>query len=67
MIKIRKGGINRICTINQYNNQFKRLGYEVVEVETIEVIDLEQYFKGGGWYEYQGKSYRKADLLEVLE
>ena len=30
-------------------------------------ISIEDYSKGGGWYEYEGKSYRKDDLLEVIE
>ena len=69
-MRIKKGGINRNCTKKEYNDKFKSLGYEIVE-EVAEVeetlIDIEQYSKGGGWYEYEGKSYRKDDLLEVIE
>lgn len=35
------------------------------EIEEKE-IDIEQYKKGGGWYEYKGETYRKHDLLELL-
>lgn len=38
-----------------------------IEVEAEEKeIDIEQYKKGGGWYEYKGETYRKNDLLELL-
>ena len=67
-MKINKSGINRSCTKKEYNDKFKSLGYEVVsEIEEETPIDLENYSKGGGWYEYEGKSYRKDDLLEVIE
>lgn len=73
MISIKKGGVIRICTEKAFRDKFKGQGYEIVkEVETkpLEVDtepDIEQYFKGHGWYEYEGKSYRKSDLLDVID
>ncbi len=70
MITIKKGGAVRICTQKAFNDKFKGQGYAVVEEvkeKPLEaIVELESYSKGGGWYEHEGKSYRKADLLEKL-
>jgi hypothetical protein len=39
---------------------------EIEKDEPKEEINLEEYDKGRGWYEYEGKSYRKDDLIELL-
>lgn len=74
MIAIKKGGVVRITTEKAYKDKFKGLGYAVVEHEETKPLedhtepesDIEEYYKGRGWYEYEGKSYRKADLIEKL-
>lgn len=67
-MKIKRGGVRRNCTKEKYRNKFKRLGYEIVESETDkkEMINIEQYHTGYGWYEYEGKSYRKTELKKKL-
>ena len=39
---------------------------KVEEVEK-EPINIEEYHTGYGWYEYEGKKYRKDDLIKLLE
>jgi len=69
-MKIKKGGVLRICSEKDYNNKFKKVGYAVIPEEIKKPlkddIGIEEYHKGGGWYEYDGETYRKADLLEKL-
>jgi len=74
MIRIKKGGVVRITTEKAFKDKFKGQGYVIVEeqeqkpleVDTEPEKDIEDYSKGNGWYEYEGKSYRKADLIEML-
>jgi hypothetical protein len=76
-MNIKKGGVRRIKSKKLFESKFKKLGYVVVdgpkeepkeeiEEEPKEEINLEEYDKGRGWYEYEGKSYRKDDLIELL-
>lgn len=62
-MRIFRQGIYRNCTQKQYKDKFKAQGYVIVK----EKKDIEQYHKGGGWYEYEGETYRKSDLLEVIK
>jgi hypothetical protein len=69
-MRIKKGGVRRECTEREYNTKFKRLGYSIIPEEVKKPlkpkINVDEYHKGGGWYEYDGETYRKADLLEKL-
>lgn len=67
-MKIKRKGIVRITTKEKFNRLFKSQGYIEAEADDIEVEadDIEKYSKGGGWYEYEGKSYRKDKLIEKL-
>jgi hypothetical protein len=64
---IKRQGITRICSESDYKRKFKSLGFEIVEQETEDKeMDVEDYHTGRGWYEYEGKKYRKDDLIELL-
>lgn len=79
MITIKKGGVQRKCSESDYKIKYKSLGYVLIDEIVPSVVpdpvpnipdpvpvDIEQYSKGGGWYLYEGKSYRKADLIKKL-
>lgn len=64
-MRIKKRGAYRTCTEREYLKKFKPLGYVTIE-ELKEEIDISEYHKGAGWYDYEGETMRKAELLEKL-
>ncbi len=45
----------------------KEEGNAKVEETEEEPTNIDEYHTGHGWYEYEGKKYRKGDLIKLLE
>lgn len=69
-MRIKRGGAYRNVSESDYKKHFKSLGYMVVEEPLNEPpdkpLDISIYDVGNGWYEYEGKKYRKGALLDIL-